>query len=203
MGLEVGIARAFLHATGNGRAVCELPGVSQPRVTAMMWLVRIELQRPYTFVVIARLIAPLETGSTFPMPTDVFPAIDILVVCVIWTYNGIAPDDMASRVVTIGERAMTTTVNNIEHIESGWYTRVTSIRVHFQPNATIETGIAQVTMVTQTPRQRRGRRGRLQGSSVARRNFMSPKINGAARIWGGLPAAWNLFVTSYMSVLNC
>ena len=84
------------------------------------------------------------------MPTDIFPPINIPVVSVIWSYNGISPDDMASRIVTISERAMTTTVNDIEHIESRSYTGVAVIRVYFQPTANVEMGISQVTAVSQT-----------------------------------------------------
>jgi multidrug efflux pump subunit AcrB len=116
----------------------------------MMALVRIALKRPYTFVVMSLLIAVLGIGSIFTMPTDIFPPINIPVVSVIWTYNGISPDDMASRIVTISERAMTTTVNDIEHIESRSYTGVAVIRVYFQPTANVEMGIAQVTAVSQT-----------------------------------------------------
>ena len=116
----------------------------------MMWLVRIALKRPYTFVVMSLLIAVLGIGSIFTMPTDIFPPINIPVVSVIWTYNGISPDDMASRIVTISERAMTTTVNDIEHIESRSYTGVAVIRVYFQPTANVEMGISQVTAVCQT-----------------------------------------------------
>jgi multidrug efflux pump subunit AcrB len=116
----------------------------------MMWLVRIALKRPYTFVVMSLLIAVLGIGSIFTMPTDIFPPINIPVVSVIWTYNGISPDDMASRIVTVSERAMTTTVNDIEHIESRSYTGVAVIRIYFQPTANVEMGIAQVTAVSQT-----------------------------------------------------
>ena len=116
----------------------------------MMWLVRVALQRPYTFIVMSLLIAVTGISSIFTMPTDIFPAINIPVVSVIWTYNGLAPDDMADRIVTICERAMTTTVNDIEHIESRSYVGVAVIRVYFQPTAKVEMGISQVTAVTQT-----------------------------------------------------
>ncbi len=96
------------------------------------------------------LIAVFGIGSIFTMPTDIFPSINIPVVSVIWTYNGISPDDMANRIVTVSERAMTTTVNDIEHIESRSYTGVAVIRVYFQPTANVEMGIAQVTAVSQT-----------------------------------------------------
>jgi multidrug efflux pump subunit AcrB len=116
----------------------------------MMALVRIALKRPYTFVVMSLLIAVLGIGSIFTMPTDIFPPINIPVVSVIWSYNGISPDDMASRIVTISERAMTTTVNDIEHIESRSYTGVAVVRVYFQPTANVDMGISQVTAVCQT-----------------------------------------------------
>jgi multidrug efflux pump subunit AcrB len=116
----------------------------------MMWLVRVALQRPYTFVVMALLIAVLGIGSVFTMPTDIFPSINIPVVSIIWTYNGISPDDMSQRIVTQCERALTTTVNNIEHIESRSYTGVAVIRVYFQPSVSIDMGVAQVTSITQT-----------------------------------------------------
>lgn len=116
----------------------------------MMWLVRVALSRPYTFIVMAVLIAVLGISSIATMPTDIFPAINIPVVSVIWTYNGLSPDDMSQRIVTITERAMTTTVNDIEHIESRSYIGVAVIRVYFQPKANVELGISQVTSVTQT-----------------------------------------------------
>src|SRR4029077_15494184 len=91
---------------------------------AIMWIVRLALRRPYTFVVMALLIAILGGISIVTMPTDIFPYINIPVVGVIWSYNGISPDDMAKRVITLSERAMTTTVSNIEHIESTAYNGV-------------------------------------------------------------------------------
>jgi multidrug efflux pump subunit AcrB len=116
----------------------------------MMWLVRVALQRPYTFIVMAALIAVLGIGSIITMPTDIFPAINIPVVSIIWTYNGISPDDMSQRIVTLCERSLTTTVNDIEHIESRSYTGVAIIRVYFQPSVSIDLGVAQVTSITQT-----------------------------------------------------
>ncbi len=83
-----------------------------------MWIVRLALRRPYTFVVMAILIAILGGISIITMPTDIFPFINIPVVGVIWSYQGMSPDDMARRVLLISERAMTTTVNDIERIES-------------------------------------------------------------------------------------
>jgi multidrug efflux pump subunit AcrB len=115
-----------------------------------MWIVKLALRRPYTFVVMAVLIAVLGGISILSMPQDVFPYIDIPVVSVVWTYTGISPADMAARITTPDERAMTTTVNDIEHIESGSYNGVAIIRVFFQPNAKIDLAVAQVTAISQT-----------------------------------------------------
>jgi multidrug efflux pump subunit AcrB len=116
----------------------------------MMWLVRVALERPYTFIVMAMLIAVLGIGSILTMPVDIFPAINIPVVTVVWTYNGISPEDMSTRIVTQCERALTTTVNDIEHIESRSYTGVAVVRVYFQQSVSIDMAVAQVTSITQT-----------------------------------------------------
>jgi multidrug efflux pump subunit AcrB len=116
----------------------------------MMWLVRIALQRPYTFVVMAVLILILGVGSIFTMPIDIFPAINIPVVSVIWTYTGLLPSEMEKRIVTICERAMTTTVDDIQHIQSRSYPGVAVIRVYFQPDVHVELAFAQVTSLVQT-----------------------------------------------------
>ena len=89
-----------------------------------MWIVRLALRRPYTFVVMSLAILLLGVAAIVTMPIDIFPYIDIPVVSVVWSYNGISPDEMEKRMVTIFERAMTTTVNDIEHIESQSYTGV-------------------------------------------------------------------------------
>src|SRR5450631_346203 len=115
-----------------------------------MWIVRLALRRPYTFVVMAMLIAILGTSAIISMPVDIFPYIDIPVVSVVWTYGGLPPEEMEKRMVTIFERAMTTTVNDIEHIESQSYTGVSVTRVYFQPNAKVEVALAQVTAIAQT-----------------------------------------------------
>lgn len=115
-----------------------------------MWIVRLALRRPYTFVVMSILIAVLGSAAIFTMPTDIFPTIDIPVVSVIWTYSGVSPDDMAQRVVTVCERAMTTTVNDIEHMESQSYNGVSVIKVYFQPKVKVELAIAQITSIVQT-----------------------------------------------------
>ncbi len=115
-----------------------------------MWIVRLALHRPYTFVVMSALIVILGIGAIFVMPTDIFPNIDIPVVTVIWSYNGVSPDEMEKRITTISERAMTTTVNDIEHIESQSYNGVSVVRVFFQPSAKVELAISQVTSIVQT-----------------------------------------------------
>ena len=115
-----------------------------------MWIVRLALRRPYTFVVMSILIAILGGISILTMPTDIFPNIDIPVVSVIETYPGVSPDEMEKRIVTITERAMTTTVNDIEHIESQSYNGVAVIKVYFQPNVKPELAIAQITSIVQT-----------------------------------------------------
>ena len=88
-----------------------------------MWIVRLALRRPYTFVVMAVLIAILGGTAIVTMPVDIFPYIDIPVVSVVWSYAGLSPEEMEKRMVTIFERSMTTTVNDIEHIESQSYSR--------------------------------------------------------------------------------
>jgi multidrug efflux pump subunit AcrB len=115
-----------------------------------MWIVRLALRRPYTFVVMAVLIAILGVSAILSMPVDIFPYIDIPVVSVVWNYAGLAPDEMEKRMVTIFERAMTTTVNDIEHIESQSYSGVSVTRVYFQPDAKIEVALSQITAISQT-----------------------------------------------------
>src|SRR5580700_3932579 len=115
-----------------------------------MWIVRLALRRPYTFIVMALLIAILGGLSILSTPTDVFPYINIPVAGVIWSYSGMSPDDMARRVLLISERAMTTTVNSIEHIEATAYNGVGLIRVYLQPGANIDLAISQIVAVNQT-----------------------------------------------------
>src|SRR3954452_1936533 len=115
-----------------------------------MWIVRLALRRPYTFVVVSVLIAILGVAAIITMPVDIFPYIDIPVVSAVWTYNGLAPEEMEKRVVTFFERSLTTTVNDIEHIESQSYNGVSVTRVYFQPNAKVELALAQMTAISQT-----------------------------------------------------
>jgi multidrug efflux pump subunit AcrB len=115
-----------------------------------MWIVRLALRRPYTFVVMAVMILVLGIVSIETMSTDIFPTIDIPVVTVIWSYSGTSPEEMERRFTTISERSMTTAVNDIEHIESQSVSGISIIKVFFQPGAQIEAGVAQVTAVNQT-----------------------------------------------------
>ena len=115
-----------------------------------MWLVRIALKRPYTFVVMAMLIVIMGVFSIVRMPTDIFPDIDIPVISVIWNYTGLPPEEMEKRIVTNYERILTTTVNDIEHIESQSLTGIAVVKIFFQPGARIEAATAQVTAVSQS-----------------------------------------------------
>ena len=115
-----------------------------------MWIVRLALRRPYTFVVMAVLILVLGIVSIETMSTDIFPTIDIPVVTVVWSYTGTSPDEMEKRFTTISERAMTTTVNDIEHLESQSVNGISVIKIFFQPGVKIEAAVAQVTAVNQT-----------------------------------------------------
>src|ERR1700737_1935987 len=115
-----------------------------------MWIVRLALRRPYTFIVMSLLIAILGGISILTTPTDIFPYINIPVAGVIWSYSGMSPDDMAKRVLLISERAMTTTVNSIEHIEATAYNGVGLIRVYLQPGSNIDLALSQIVAVNQT-----------------------------------------------------
>ena len=116
----------------------------------MTAIVRIALRRPYTFVVLAMLlliIGPLAAART---PVDIFPEIRIPVIAAIWNYTGLPPQEMAGRMVTQFERALTTTVNDIEHIEANSYTGAGIVKIFFQPGADIRIANAQVTAISQT-----------------------------------------------------
>ncbi len=115
-----------------------------------MWIVQLALRRPYTFIVMALLIVILGVVTIQRTPTDVFPVIDIPVVSVIWSYGGMSPNEMEKRIVTISERAATTTVADIEHIESQSMPGVSVIKFYFQPGAKVEAGVAQLTSISQT-----------------------------------------------------
>src|SRR6266404_4634438 len=109
-----------------------------------MWIVKLALRRPYTFVVVSLLIAVLGLLSIVSMPTDIFPAINIPVISVIWTYGGLSATEMQDRITTVVERAMTTTVSNIEHLESESVRGNSVIKLYFQPNADVEDALTDL-----------------------------------------------------------
>src|SRR2546423_540193 len=115
-----------------------------------MWIVRLALQRPYTFVVMALVIIALGILAVLRMPTDIFPEINIPVATVIWSYGGISPEEMAEVVTIRSERAFTTTVNDIEHMESQSLPGLGIIRLFFHPNAKIEAAVAQLGASSQS-----------------------------------------------------
>src|SRR5439155_6429492 len=114
-----------------------------------MWIVRLALRWPYTFVILALLIAVLGIASVLTMSVDIFPGINIPVVTVIWTFSGLSPTEMQDRIVTVSERAFTTTVNGIEHLESVSLRGVAVTRLYFHPAVPIEAAIAQVNAQAQ------------------------------------------------------
>ena len=115
-----------------------------------MWIVRLALRRPYTFVVFSVLMLLFGIATSIESPKDIYPYIDIPVVTIVWSYSGLPPQDMEGRIVTVCERALTTTVNDIEHTESESYQGVAVIRVYFQPKVKVELALAQITAVVQT-----------------------------------------------------
>jgi multidrug efflux pump subunit AcrB len=115
-----------------------------------MWIVKLALKRPYTFVVLAILIFVFGGLAIVRTPTDIFPNIDIPVVSIIWNYNGLDPQDISDRIVSITERNLTTTVDNIAHIESQSLYGIAVVKVFFQPSVSIDKAIAQITANSQT-----------------------------------------------------
>ena len=115
-----------------------------------MWIVSLALRRPYTFVVMALVIVLLTPLVILRTPVAIFPEINIPVISVIWNFTGMAPKEMADRIVSNSERGITTTVNDIEHMESQSLNGVGVIKVFFQPQANIQTALAQVTSIVQT-----------------------------------------------------
>src|SRR6201981_1599704 len=115
-----------------------------------MWIIRLALKRPYTFVVAALLLLLMSPLVVTRTPTDILPAINIPVVSIVWSYTGLTARDIEQRMVYSEERALTTTVNNIQHIESTSYDGVGVIKVFFQPGVSPEGAVAQITAVSQT-----------------------------------------------------
>src|SRR4051794_13481789 len=114
-----------------------------------MWIVRLALTHPFTFVVMAVLITILGGVAITTMPVDIFPSIDIPIISVVWSYQGLSPEEMEKRVVSPYERSLTTTVNDIEHIESQSYNGAAAIRIFLHPTAKVELAQSQVTALSQ------------------------------------------------------
>ncbi len=115
-----------------------------------MWIVALALRRPYTFIVMALVIIILFVTTVFRTAVDIFPDIDIPVVSVVWFYTGMSPQDMADRIVANSERGITTTVNDIEHMESQSVYGLGIIKVYFRPGTNVQGAIAQITAIAQT-----------------------------------------------------
>jgi CzcA family heavy metal efflux pump len=116
----------------------------------MIWIVRVALERPLTFIVMAILIAIVGPLAALQTPTDIFPDIKIPVIGVAWQFTGLSPDAMSGRIISVYERSLTTTVNDIEHIESTSLPGMGIVKIYFQPNVDIRTATAQVTSISQT-----------------------------------------------------
>jgi multidrug efflux pump subunit AcrB len=114
-----------------------------------MWIVRVALNRPYTFVVLALLILGIGPLTIARTPTDIFPDIDIPVVSVIWNYQGLSAQEMADRIISNYERSLSTAVNDIEHIESQSLRGISIVKVFMQPSAKVDLAVAQITAVSQ------------------------------------------------------
>jgi CzcA family heavy metal efflux pump len=115
-----------------------------------MWIVSLALRRPYTFIVLALVLLILSPIVILRTPTDIFPEINIPVISIVWNYQGLSPQQMSNRITTITERALTTLVNDIDHIESQSLNGIAVVKVFFKPKANIQTAIAQVTAISQT-----------------------------------------------------
>src|SRR5262250_2373270 len=115
-----------------------------------MWIVRLALRRPYTFVVMALVIIMLTPVALRQTPTDIFPEINIPVISLVWTYTGLQPQEMEQRITSNVERGLTTLVNDVEHIESQSLNGIAVIKVFFQPHANIQTALAQTAAISQT-----------------------------------------------------
>jgi multidrug efflux pump subunit AcrB len=115
-----------------------------------MWIVKLALNRPYTFIVMALLILILSPVVILNTPTDIFPNIDIPVIAVAWTFTGLNPPEMEGRLTTVFERILTTVVDNIEHIESTTVNGTAIVKIYLQPGASIDRANAQITATSQT-----------------------------------------------------
>jgi multidrug efflux pump subunit AcrB len=115
-----------------------------------MWIVRVALDRPYTFIVLALMILIMSGVAITRTPTDIFPSIDIPVIAVDWTYTGLNPEEMEGRLTSVYERVLTTTVDDIQHIESTTVNGQAIVKIFLQPRASLDTANAQVTAISQT-----------------------------------------------------
>src|SRR5437764_7444024 len=115
-----------------------------------MWIVQVALRRPYTFVVLALLILGIGPLTIARTPTDIFPNIDIPVVTVIWNYGGLSAQEMADRIISNYERTLSTTVNDIEHVESQSLRGISVVKIFMQPGAKVDLAVAQITAVSQS-----------------------------------------------------
>jgi len=114
-----------------------------------MWIVNLALRRPYTFIVLAIFILISGGLAILRTPKDIFPSINIPVIAVVWTYTGMEPTEITGHVTSVYERVLTTTVNNIEHIESESLSGIAVVKIFLQPTANVTAGIAEVTAVSQ------------------------------------------------------
>ncbi len=115
-----------------------------------MWIIKVALQRPYTFIVLALLIVILSGVTILRTPADIFPNINIPVVAVAWTYTGLNPEELEGRLTSPYEKVLTALVDNISHIESTTYSGVIIVKIFLQPNASLDTANAQVTGASET-----------------------------------------------------
>jgi len=115
-----------------------------------MWIVRLALRRPLTFVVAALLLLIITPLILLRTPTDIFPNINIPVVSVVWQYPGMSAQEIEQRIVYAHERALSITVNDIEHIESTSYTGLGVIKVFLQPSASVSAAVSQIASIAQT-----------------------------------------------------
>src|SRR5258706_15262193 len=116
----------------------------------LMWIVRVALDRPYTFIVLAVLILVLSPVMILRTPTDIFPNIDIPVIAVAWQFTGMNPEELEGRLTSGYERVLTTTVDNIEHIESTTVSGQAIVKIYLQHGASLDTANGQVTAISQT-----------------------------------------------------
>src|SRR5215472_12207402 len=115
-----------------------------------MWIVRLALSRPYTFIVLALVIILLTPVVLLRTPTDIFPDINIPIISLVWRYQGLEPQEFEQRITSNSERAVTTLVNDVEHIESQSINGTSIVKIFFQPRANIQTAVAQTTATVQT-----------------------------------------------------